>query len=270
MPPLTGGRARRVRGGRRVTAIERLLRSERRVRSLLLLAHQAGVWPPALVGQDMPVYVGSRKSWPRRQGSTSTVDALAIAERRLSRSEDVVRRRVSGRAGRADRPGEPGGHREERPRSASMRCSSTRRAPIPSTGERCGCRWARSSSCPGPHRQRWPDGLARVREVGITLVALTPAPDAMPIDEFVTSAPPRLALLSDRGPGLSAAALAACDMQVRIPLRAGVDSLNVAHAAGNRLPPARRPRAGTGRGSVARFGCRDHPHRDRGLRRTRS
>ena len=79
----------------------------------------------------------------------------------------------------------------------------------------------------------WPDGLARLRQAGITLVALTPAPDALPIDELVASgAPGRMALLlGSEGPGLSAAALAACDVRVRIPLLAGVDSLNVGHAA---------------------------------------
>ena len=38
-------------------------------------------------------------------------------------------------------------------------------------------------------------------------------------------------LLGTEGPGLSAAALASCDLRVRIPLRTGVDSLNVGHAA---------------------------------------
>ena len=38
-------------------------------------------------------------------------------------------------------------------------------------------------------------------------------------------------LLGAEGPGLSAAALAAADLTVRIPMSAGVDSLNVAAAA---------------------------------------
>ena len=38
-------------------------------------------------------------------------------------------------------------------------------------------------------------------------------------------------LLGAEGPGLSDAALAAADLRVRIPMEAGVDSLNVAAAA---------------------------------------
>jgi tRNA G18 (ribose-2'-O)-methylase SpoU len=38
-------------------------------------------------------------------------------------------------------------------------------------------------------------------------------------------------MLGTEGPGLSDAALAACDVRVRIPIRPGVDSLNVGHAA---------------------------------------
>jgi tRNA G18 (ribose-2'-O)-methylase SpoU len=38
-------------------------------------------------------------------------------------------------------------------------------------------------------------------------------------------------LLGAEGPGLSAAALAAADVRVRIPMSGGVDSLNVATAA---------------------------------------
>ena len=38
-------------------------------------------------------------------------------------------------------------------------------------------------------------------------------------------------LLGAEGPGLSAAALEAADLTVRIPMSAGVDSLNVAAAA---------------------------------------
>ena len=65
---------------------------------------------------------------------------------------------------------------------------------------------------------------------GFTLLALTPDPDAAPIGEIVW--PERCALLfGAEGPGLSDAWLAAADRRVRIPMRAAVDSLNVATAA---------------------------------------
>jgi tRNA G18 (ribose-2'-O)-methylase SpoU len=58
--------------------------------------------------------------------------------------------------------------------------------------------------------------------------ALTPQSDAAPIASL--AAPDRLALVvGAEGPGLSNQVLAA-HRNVRIPLRAGVDSLNVGHA----------------------------------------
>jgi tRNA G18 (ribose-2'-O)-methylase SpoU len=72
--------------------------------------------------------------------------------------------------------------------------------------------------------------VGQLREHGFTLVALTPAADAVSIREF--ERPERCALLvGSEGPGLSDAWLAAADVRVRIPMRAGVDSLNVAAAA---------------------------------------
>lgn len=76
----------------------------------------------------------------------------------------------------------------------------------------------------------WSDSLAAVRAHGFRLLALTPASDATPLGSL--AAPPRWAvLLGAEGPGLTAAALAAADERVRIPMAPGVDSLNVATAA---------------------------------------
>lgn len=78
----------------------------------------------------------------------------------------------------------------------------------------------------------WPAGLAALRDEGYCIVALTPAADAEPLDELVAAQLDRVALLfGAEGPGLSAAALAAADRRVRIPIASGVDSLNVATAA---------------------------------------
>src|SRR5450755_2185811 len=76
----------------------------------------------------------------------------------------------------------------------------------------------------------WRDGLADLRAAGFRLVAMTPLPDAVPIGEV--PAVGRLALLlGTEGDGLSARWLDAADLAVRIPMRRGVDSLNVAAAA---------------------------------------
>ncbi|AGZ40517.1 TrmH family RNA methyltransferase [Actinoplanes friuliensis] len=78
----------------------------------------------------------------------------------------------------------------------------------------------------------WPDGLARVREAGFTVLALTPADDAVPMQRLDAAQRARPALLlGAEGPGLSRHALAASDVPVRLPMRRGVDSLNVAAAA---------------------------------------
>ncbi|THE08873.1 rRNA methyltransferase, partial [Microbacterium oleivorans] len=56
--------------------------------------------------------------------------------------------------------------------------------------------------------------------------------DAVSLDVLAASRPPRLAvLMGSEGDGLSAAALAAADTIVTIPMSGGVDSLNVASAA---------------------------------------
>jgi tRNA G18 (ribose-2'-O)-methylase SpoU len=77
----------------------------------------------------------------------------------------------------------------------------------------------------------WPDGLARVRAAGFTVLALTPAPDAVPIQRLTADQRARTALLMGaEGPGLTQAAMEASDVRVVIPMRRGVDSLNVAAA----------------------------------------
>ncbi|MDA1092176.1 MAG: RNA methyltransferase [Acidobacteria bacterium] len=79
----------------------------------------------------------------------------------------------------------------------------------------------------------WPHGLSRLRELGYTTVALALDPDATPMETFAAGAPPRIALvLGTEGAGLSDVAAAIVDARVRIPIAAGVDSLNVATASG--------------------------------------
>ncbi|SBV30775.1 TrmH family RNA methyltransferase [Micromonospora krabiensis] len=78
----------------------------------------------------------------------------------------------------------------------------------------------------------WPGGLDQVRESGFTVLAMTPAPDAVPMQRLTPAQRERAALLlGAEGPGLTAAAQAASDVRVVLPMRRGVDSLNVAAAA---------------------------------------
>ncbi len=76
----------------------------------------------------------------------------------------------------------------------------------------------------------WPGSLSVLRAAGFSVLAMTPAADALPLRTVVP--PPKWAvLLGAEGPGLTPAAQAAADVRVRIPMASGVDSLNVATAA---------------------------------------
>jgi tRNA G18 (ribose-2'-O)-methylase SpoU len=78
----------------------------------------------------------------------------------------------------------------------------------------------------------WPAGVAALREHGFTVAALALTDDAVGLDELASDPPHRLALvLGTEGDGLSAQTLGAVDLTVRIPMAAGVDSLNVAAAS---------------------------------------
>jgi tRNA G18 (ribose-2'-O)-methylase SpoU len=92
----------------------------------------------------------------------------------------------------------------------------------------------------------WPAALDTVRAAGFTVLAMTPAEDRrltgpaqvpahdnpLPIQRLDREQRRRPALLlGAEGAGLSRAALDASDQRVTIPMRRGVDSLNVAAAA---------------------------------------
>ncbi|MEV6350285.1 RNA methyltransferase [Actinoplanes sp. NPDC051851] len=78
----------------------------------------------------------------------------------------------------------------------------------------------------------WPATLAAIKAAGFTLLAMTPAPDAVDLRRLTTPQRERPALLlGAEGPGLTRAALAASDVRVAIPMHNDVDSLNVATAA---------------------------------------
>ncbi|HEU5267480.1 MAG TPA: RNA methyltransferase [Jatrophihabitans sp.] len=74
----------------------------------------------------------------------------------------------------------------------------------------------------------WPDALEMLQD--FQLLAMTPDRNAVAVSDL--EPPPRwAAMFGAEGPGLSSAAVAAADLRVRIPIAAGVDSLNVATAA---------------------------------------
>jgi tRNA G18 (ribose-2'-O)-methylase SpoU len=79
---------------------------------------------------------------------------------------------------------------------------------------------------------QWPDALDEIRHAGFAVVGLTPRADAVAWNQWgLPMTQPVAVLVGAEGPGLSAAALDRVDVAVRVPMRVGVDSLNVAHAA---------------------------------------
>lgn len=91
--------------------------------------------------------------------------------------------------------------------------------------------------------------LAALRAEGYTTLALDPAAENESIDRIdAAGLGPAALLLGTEGAGLSAAARAAADRRVRIAMEPGVDSLNVAVAAGIALSHLRPVGAADGDG----------------------
>ena len=78
----------------------------------------------------------------------------------------------------------------------------------------------------------WPGGLGVLKEQGFTTAALELTEDAITLDELESRTFDRLALiLGTEGAGMLPETLDQVDLKVMIPMRAGVDSLNVAAAS---------------------------------------
>ncbi|HET6817977.1 MAG TPA: RNA methyltransferase [Mycobacteriales bacterium] len=85
---------------------------------------------------------------------------------------------------------------------------------------------------PYARAESWPGAVDDLRSGGWHVAALTPAAEAVRLDRVQIPDEDRVAmLLGTEGPGLSEAAMSRADLLVRIPMAAGVDSLNVAAAA---------------------------------------
>jgi tRNA G18 (ribose-2'-O)-methylase SpoU len=87
-------------------------------------------------------------------------------------------------------------------------------------------------SVPHARFDAWPAGLDAVRDAGYDILAMTPDEKATPLDKLNPERFERCAImLGSEGHGLSSYALRAADERVRIPMSAGIDSLNVAAAS---------------------------------------
>ena len=85
-------------------------------------------------------------------------------------------------------------------------------------------------SLPWTRLPDWYDALPDLGARGFTTVALTLAPDAVPIEEAVAGLDRVALVLGSEGHGLSARWEESADRRAIIPMSAGIDSLNVAAA----------------------------------------
>ena len=76
----------------------------------------------------------------------------------------------------------------------------------------------------------WYDGVTALSRLGFTTVALTPAEDAVEIEDAVAGRDRVALLMGSEGPGLSRRWMETADVRAVIPMAPGVDSLNVAAA----------------------------------------
>ena len=84
---------------------------------------------------------------------------------------------------------------------------------------------------PWTRLQDWYDALPSLSALGFTTVALTLADDAVPLEEAVSGLDRVALVLGSEGHGLSSRWEKSADRRAIIPMRDGIDSLNVAAAS---------------------------------------
>jgi tRNA G18 (ribose-2'-O)-methylase SpoU len=230
-------------------AIERLLQSDHRTRSVLVSSQKYERLAPLLDGLRVPVYVAATSVLKATVGFDIHRGAVASADRKPLPALDVLLpgvRRIAVLEGLND------------PENLGAIARSARAFGIDALVLDPTCidpyyrRTVRVSMgeilfIPVTRATDWNAGLATIRAAGFELWALTPRPHAT--DLWTLPVPDRLALvLGAEGPGLSRAAIDAASLEVRIPIAPDVDSLNVAAAAAVAFAAiAREPHAGSKR-----------------------
>jgi len=226
-------------------ALERLLASEHRVRSVLLAEHKHARLAPVLDPLAAPVFVVDRAllhdivGFDLHRGVIAAADRmaptslgeLAATSHRLAVVEGLNDPENLGAIARSARALGIDGL------VIDPTCIDpyTRRTVRVSMGEVLHLPWCRVEAA------RWPAGaFATLHDHGFETWALTPADDAADIWELAV--PERVALvLGAEGPGLGRPTLAATTRRVRLPIRDDVDSLNVAAAAAVAFAVVGRP-----------------------------
>ncbi len=216
---------------------------------------------PALAAYDCPVYVGDEQLLREVTGYRVHRGALASMRRRpLPTLEDVLStaRRVVVLEDLVDHTNVGAVFRNAAALGidavlVSPECADPlyRRSVKVSMGAVLAVPWTRA--------EPWPETLDLLRERGFRTLAMSPDPRGVGLPEADLT-PPVAVVLGTEGEGLTVAALERCSETVRIPMSAGVDSLNVAaasavvfYAVGTAGPPAppTAPRSVRSRGRTA-------------------
>jgi tRNA G18 (ribose-2'-O)-methylase SpoU len=214
--------------------IRRALAAGYRMRSLLLEDKWVTSLSDVVDAFDGPVYVGARPVLAEVTGYDVHRGALAAMDRRpLASVSDILTnaQRVAVLEDVNDHTNIGAIFRSAAGLGidavlVSPRCADPlyRRSVKVSMGAVFSVPWSRLGS--------WPGDIALLREAGLAVLALTPDPSAVSIDELAPEVRSRAALiLGAEGPGLQPRTLAEVDTCVRIPMSNGVDSLNVGAAA---------------------------------------
>lgn len=228
--------------------IRRALAAGHRPRSVLMQEKWLGEVGPLLEGHDVPVYIADAETMEAVTGFSVHRGALAAMERPALPEPGVLlaaARRVVVIEDVVDHTNVGAVFRSAAALGADAvlvtpRCADPlyRRSVRVSMGTVLQVPWTRLPD--------WPEGAAVLHDAGFEVVALALDESSVPLDEYAAAAPERVALLlGTEGDGLSRAAIRHADRVVRIPMRPGVDSLNVAAASAVALwelrPRARRP-----------------------------
>ena len=232
---LLRSRNRFVAEGRLV--VGRLLESGHCIESVLLNDASFHALEPQLshLPQDVPIYICGTGEFAAITGFNLHRGCLALAKRPMdSALADVLRPAdlLLVLEGVADADNVGSAFRNAAAFGASVILSGTCCDPL----YRKAIRTSMGSVLRTPYARarEWPKELTALKREGFTIVALTPAADAIDLAACARPQPgDRLALLvGSEGPGLTAAAEAMADFRVRIPIRGDVDSLNLATATG--------------------------------------
>lgn len=223
-----------------VPVVQRLLASPYPVRALLGVAQQIEALAAGLDDVQAPVYLASAEVMAQTVGFHLNRGVLASADRLPARPvEEIIgaARLIALLEGVNDHENLGSIFRNAAALGVDAvllgpNCADPlyRRAVRVSMGHVLAVPFTELAS--SPRFAAWPAAISQTQAAGFAVLALTPRPDAGPLRDLDPRRYPRIAVLvGAEGPGLSDAAITAADLQVRIPMRPGVDSLNVAAAA---------------------------------------